>query len=123
LSGAHYRRDSRPPAHRFHLDPAPHTRFAALHSLADDIALALRTPSVTIHRGQEGVILEFAHPDPQPVMLLPLLHTIGTLPSGAALLGIQANGVPLLRSSPVPKWRTSWWPGRPAVAKACCCAR
>lgn len=81
---------------RFHLDPAPHTRFAALHSLADDIALALRTPSVTIHRGQEGVILEFAHPDPQPVTLLALLQTIKPLPSGTALLGVQANGVPLL---------------------------
>jgi S-DNA-T family DNA segregation ATPase FtsK/SpoIIIE len=81
---------------RFFVDPAPNTRFSTLRALADDLALALRVPSLCIERGKEGVVLEFPNPEPHPVTLLSLLSDAGPLPLSTALLGLTEEGKPLL---------------------------
>ncbi len=88
---------------RFFLDPAPHVRFASIRALTDDLALALRVPSLRIERGEEGIVLEFPHPHPQPVKLLSLLPKVMPIPRYAALLGMTDDGLPLLArlSSPL----------------------
>ncbi|MBN1876034.1 MAG: DNA translocase FtsK [Anaerolineae bacterium] len=81
---------------RFFLDPAPHIRFSAIRSLVDDMALALRVPTLRLDRGDEGIVLEFPNPNPRPVELLPLLSEAMPLPTSTALLGLTDDGVPLL---------------------------
>ena len=81
---------------RFFLDPAPHIRFSAVRSLADDLALALRVSSLCVERSEEGVVLEFPNPDPHPVTFLKLFSEVEPLPVATALLGLTDKGTPLL---------------------------
>lgn len=81
---------------RFFLDPAPHTRFATIRRLADDLALALHVPNLRIARDRENIVLEFANPKPQSLNLLALLQSVMPLPVGTALLGLTHDGTPLL---------------------------
>ncbi len=81
---------------RFFLNPAPHTRFAAIKHLADDLALALKSPSLHVRRGEEGVILEFANPTPRAVDFLTLLPEVRPLQPATVLLGLTDEGAPLL---------------------------
>ncbi len=81
---------------RFFLNPAPHTRFATIRRLADDLALALRVPNLRIARDADNIVLEFANPDPQSLNLLALLQSVMPLPAATALLGLTEDGVPLL---------------------------
>jgi len=81
---------------RFFLNPAPHTRFNAVKSLADDLALAMQTPNLTIQRGKEGIVLEFSNPNPSLVKLTTLLPEVMPLPPATALLGQTDTGLPLL---------------------------
>jgi S-DNA-T family DNA segregation ATPase FtsK/SpoIIIE len=81
---------------RFFLNPEPHTRFAKIRRLADDLALALRVPDLTIDRDTHGVVLSFANPNPSPVDLLPLLEQSRPVPPATALLGLTDEGQPLL---------------------------
>lgn len=81
---------------RFFLDPAPQIRVSTIRRLREDLALALRVPSLQVDRGQEGLVLAFPHPDPHPVKLLDLLSEVLPLPPSAAVLGMTEEGVPLL---------------------------
>jgi len=87
---------------RFFVQPAPHVRFAGIQRLSEDLALGLRVPQVRISRGVEGVILEFANPNPQPVTLRGLLQETQPLPVATALLGLNEDGAPLLARLPAP---------------------
>ncbi len=87
---------------RFFVQPAPHVRFAGIQRLGEDLALGLRVPQVRVSRGTEGVILEFANPNPQPVTLHSLLQEIQPLPVATALLGLNEHGAPLLARLPAP---------------------
>jgi len=88
---------------RFFLNPAPHIRYAAIKRLSDDLALAMQVPTLTIDKGKEGVILEFAHPNPQSVSLMNLLGEAGPLPFATALLGLTDDGAPLLSRFSAPE--------------------
>jgi len=88
---------------RFFVQPAPHVRFASIKRLGDDLALALRTSTLRISRGREGVILEFSNPEPHSLSLLPLLRNLPPLPVGTAVLGLQTDGVPLLAQLAAPE--------------------
>jgi len=79
---------------RFFLNPAPHIRFANVKRLEDDIAMAMQT-HLEIKTGKEGVILEFANPNPHPVNLVALWDEFGTRPIGTAILGLTDDGAPL----------------------------
>ncbi len=81
---------------RFFLNPAPHTRFTAIKGLAEDLALAMQTPHLTIQRGKEGIVLEFSNPNPTLVKLTTLLPEVMPLPPATALLGQTDAGMPLL---------------------------
>jgi S-DNA-T family DNA segregation ATPase FtsK/SpoIIIE len=87
---------------RFFVQPAPHIRFDAIRHLADDLALALRVSQVRVSRGEEGVILEFANPNPQPVTFAALLAELNDTPAATALLGLSEQGAPLLAHIPGP---------------------
>lgn len=80
---------------RFDLALHSRTRPQSVKALADDLALALRVPRARIAQDDGGLFLEVAHPSPSDVALLPLLAK-KALPAGAALLGVQADGTPLL---------------------------
>lgn len=81
---------------RFFLAPAPQTRFAAIRALSDDLALALKTRSLRLDLDREGIVLEFPHPEPRPVLLRPLLREVGPLPLSTVVLGLTEDGTPLL---------------------------
>jgi S-DNA-T family DNA segregation ATPase FtsK/SpoIIIE len=88
---------------RFFLNPAPHTRFSAIRRLADDIALAMRVPNLAVDRDENGVVLAFANPNPNPVDLLPLLEDARPVPNATAVLGLTDDGVPLLARLSAPE--------------------
>lgn len=81
---------------RFHLDPAPQTRFSSIRGLAEDLAVSLKVSSLRIDRSHEGIILEFPNPEPRPVTLAGLWSEIQPLPPATALLGLTDDGAPLL---------------------------
>lgn len=81
---------------RFFVNPAPHIRFASIQRLQDDLALALKVHDLTIDRGKEGVILEFANPNPGVVSLEKMLADVTPVPVSSALLGLTDDGSPLL---------------------------
>lgn len=87
---------------RFFVQPAPHVRFASLQRLSEDLALAMRVPQLRLSRGVEGVILEFANPNPSTVTLTGLLADSKPLPLATALLGLNEHGAPLLARLPAP---------------------
>ena len=80
---------------RFFLQLHPHVRFAAVKRLQDDLAITMNTPSLTIERGIDGVVLQFPNPEPHPVRLHHLVREYGTLPLGSAVLGVTVAGNPL----------------------------
>lgn len=83
---------------RMVIQPAPHVRFAAIKSLADDLALAIRVPHVLIERDADGIVLEYTNPDRCDVDFAHLLAELTPFPAATALLGQQSSGVPLLAS-------------------------
>jgi len=88
---------------RFFLNPAPNTRFASIKRLADDLALAMQVPTLSVDRGKEGVILEFSNPNPRPVTLLNLLQEAMPMPLSTAMLGLTDEGAPLLARLSAPE--------------------
>ena len=81
---------------RFFLDPAPHIRFATIRRLADDLALAMRVPNLTVDRSKEGIVLAFNNPTPQKVKLKALIEQVVPVPVSTVVLGITDDGIPLL---------------------------
>lgn len=88
---------------RFFLNPAPHTRFSSIKNLADDLALAMRVPALSIDKGKEGIVLEFSNPNPGPVSLISLLDEVHPLPISTVLLGLTDDGAPLLARLSAPE--------------------
>ena len=81
---------------RFFLNPAPHTRFASIKRLTDDMALAMQVANLSVNRNKQGIVLEFSNPNPRPVNFTTLLPEVVPLPAATALLGLTADGLPLL---------------------------
>jgi S-DNA-T family DNA segregation ATPase FtsK/SpoIIIE len=88
---------------RFFLNPAPNIRFPSIARLSDDLALAMHVPTLSVDRGKEGVILEFAHPNPRSVTLLDLLPEVMPMPFSTAMLGLCDDGAPLLARLSAPE--------------------
>ncbi|WP_322802167.1 DNA translocase FtsK [Thermoflexus sp.] len=89
-----------PTAIFFQIVPAPGVRWSRLKGLAEELALALGVPSVRIQREGPVVQLEIPRPDPQTVRFLPLMEQVrrsmSRYPPYTALLGLAADGAPLL---------------------------
>ena len=82
---------------RFQLLPQLGVKVSRISSLAEEIALALGAHHCRVHREGGTVELEVPRDDPQPVRLLPLCHRLKTVvPACTALLGLDAQGTPLL---------------------------
>ena len=89
---------------QFHLAPAASTKMHKLQSLTEEVALALGAPSARLTRSQGMLSLEVPREDAQFVSLLDLarrLHADEALrralsAAGTAILGLDAEGVPLL---------------------------
>lgn len=81
---------------RFFFHPAPHIRFASVKRLADDLALALRVPNLTVDRGAEGIVFAFNNPQPGKVKLQALIDQVVPVPASTVVLGLSDDGVPLL---------------------------
>jgi S-DNA-T family DNA segregation ATPase FtsK/SpoIIIE len=88
---------------RFRLDPAPQTRLSAVRGLSEDLAVALKVPSLRIERTNEGIILEFPNPEPRAVTLVNLWPEVEPLPTTTALLGLTDDGAPLLARLSAPE--------------------
>lgn len=84
----------------FQVVPAPGVRWSRLKGLAEDLALALGVPGVRIHREGPVVQVEVPRPDPQVVRFEPLMAQVRSAfpryPAYTALLGLAADGAPLL---------------------------
>jgi S-DNA-T family DNA segregation ATPase FtsK/SpoIIIE len=89
---------------QFHLAPAPTTRVSKVEALSEEIALSLGTPSARVTRSNGTLAVEIPRADSHLVNLLSLnaklradaqLDRVLSTP-GTALLGLDAEGVPLL---------------------------
>lgn len=89
---------------QFHLSPAPTTKVAKVEHLAEEIALALGAPTVRVSRHHDRLHIEIPRDDVRPLRLLDLYRQVRRDPDilralavpGTALLGMAADGVPLL---------------------------
>jgi S-DNA-T family DNA segregation ATPase FtsK/SpoIIIE len=81
---------------RFFFNPAPHIRFASIKRLADDLALALRVPNLTVNRSTRGIVLAFNNPQPGKVEFQSLIERVVPVPASSVVLGLTDDGVPLL---------------------------
>jgi S-DNA-T family DNA segregation ATPase FtsK/SpoIIIE len=81
---------------RFFFNPAPHIRFASIKRLADDLALALRVPNLTVDRSTKGIVLAFNNPQPEKVEFQSLIERVVPVPASSVVLGLSDDGVPLL---------------------------
>ena len=87
---------------RFHVAPALGAKVATIRNLSEELALALGAPDVRVSRDGEQLALEVPRPDAEPVLLLPLLRRLNTIPAFTACLGLADDGRPLLIRLPSP---------------------
>ncbi len=89
---------------QFHLQVAPSTKVAKVEALSEEIALALGAPSARITRANGQINVEVPRQDPTCVRFLDLaaqllrdaqLRRALQVP-GTAILGLDAEGIPLL---------------------------
>ncbi len=87
---------------RFHVSPALGAKVASIRNLSEELALALGAPDVRVSRDGEQLALEGPRPDAEPVLLLPLLRQLSSIPPYTACLGVSDDGRPLLIRLPSP---------------------
>ncbi len=89
---------------QFHVTPAAATKVSKLENLAEEIALALDAPAARVSRANGQINIEIPRQDTKPLRFLDLYAQLQddaflaqaiTVP-GTALLGMAADGVPLL---------------------------
>jgi S-DNA-T family DNA segregation ATPase FtsK/SpoIIIE len=73
-----------------------------VRNLSEELALALGAGDVRVARAGESIAVEVPRPDAEPVRLLPLLHTLHSVPPLTACLGLTDDGRPLLLRLPSP---------------------
>jgi len=89
---------------QFHVTPSATTKVSKLENLAEEIALALDAPAARISRANGQINIEIPRQDTKPLRLLDLcaqLREDGLMSqamnvAGTTLLGMAADGVPLL---------------------------
>lgn len=80
---------------RFMVATAPGARLSLVRNLSEEIALALGAENVRITREGHSVAVEVPRPNPEPVLLLPMLRGLNP-PPHTACLGLAEDGRPLL---------------------------
>jgi S-DNA-T family DNA segregation ATPase FtsK/SpoIIIE len=81
---------------RFNFVPTLGTRISHIAQLSEELALILGARSCRVARHGGQIDLEFPRDDGGPVRLLSLCRRLPALPPCTALLGVDADGVPLL---------------------------
>jgi S-DNA-T family DNA segregation ATPase FtsK/SpoIIIE len=87
---------------QFTLRPHPDTKLNKITGLGEEIALALGCARVRIARDGARIHVEVPRRDPSPVRLLALQKSLVEVPAGAAVLGVEESGQPLLLRLPAP---------------------
>jgi len=93
---------------RFQVLPALGAKISRIKNLSEELAAALDTSSCRVARRGAAVTVEVPRDDPQPVRLLPLYRQLAggdrsdTTPPVTAILGLDADGTPLLIRLPSP---------------------
>jgi S-DNA-T family DNA segregation ATPase FtsK/SpoIIIE len=87
---------------RFFVATAPGARLSVVRNLSEEIAMALGADNIRIARDGQNVAVEVPRPDPEPVLLLPMLRGLPDLPPHTACLGLADDGRPLLLRLPSP---------------------
>ena len=81
---------------QFTLVTAPGVKVSKVTGLAEELALALRSPNVRVYRSGGGFHVELPRDSAAPVRLLPICKKLGRVPPATAVLGIDEAGLPLL---------------------------
>lgn len=81
---------------RFQLTTQMGTKVNKVASLAEEIALALGMREARVYRQGGTINVEVPRTHAAPVRLLPLCSRLATVPPTTAVLGLEANGTPLL---------------------------
>jgi len=89
---------------RFRVHPALGARVSKIKRLSEELAVALDADNCRVARRGAAVDVEIARDDPQPVRLLPLCRQLDVdeVPPLTAVLGLAADGGPLLIRLPSP---------------------
>ena len=87
---------------RFDLTAELGARVGKVTSLAEEIALALNKREARVYRNGGSISVEVPRTQPTSVRLLDVCRRLGTIPEATALLGIEADGRPLLLHLPAP---------------------
>jgi len=93
---------------RFQVLPALGAKISRIKGLSEELAAALDTSSCRVSRRGAAVTVEVPRDDPQPVRLLPLYRQLTkddrshATPPVTAILGLDADGTPLLIRLPSP---------------------
>lgn len=88
---------------RFQFIPQLGTRLSRLKALSEEIALSLGVSSCHIYRQEGAIQIDIPRENNTPVRLLPLCARLPTVPPCAPVLGLDAEGFPLLLSLPSPE--------------------
>jgi len=81
---------------RFQLTTQMGTKVNKVAALAEEIALALGMREARVYRQGGTINVEVPRTHAAPVRLLPLCSRLTTVPATTAVLGLEANGTPLL---------------------------
>lgn len=87
---------------RFHLLPAHGTKIRDVARLAEEFAMSLGVKSARVRRREGQLEVEIPRDNPETVRLRSLLEHLTGVPAGAAVLGRDEDGVPLLLRIPSP---------------------
>lgn len=87
---------------RFRLIADGATKVNAIKTLADEIAMELDKREARIYREGATIQVEVPRGQPEPIRLLPLCERLQQIPVLTAVLGLEADGTPLMLRLPAP---------------------
>lgn len=85
---------------QFHLVTPVGVKVSKIAGLAEEFAMALGCREARVYRSDEKIHVEVPRPKAEPVRLLPLCQRLEKVPTGTAVLGVDAQGSPLLLRLP-----------------------
>ena len=87
---------------RYDLTTALGARLKKVLALKDEIALSLGVSDIRLYRQGGAIRVEVPRAQPSSVSFLSLFHSLPKVPPLTAVLGVDAEGVPLLLRLPTP---------------------
>ncbi|GIK72199.1 MAG: hypothetical protein BroJett021_11870 [Chloroflexota bacterium] len=87
---------------RFRLIADGAAKVSKIKTLADEIAMELDKREARIYREGATIQVEVPRGEPEPIRLLPLCEQLHQVPALTAVLGLEADGTPLMLRLPAP---------------------